>query len=89
MPKIQNIMTNIGRRVGHQSGLDVSSGRNSTTFVPGIVFRFYLVFSKTGKTLHIDKYRLKRSFTKKHVVFNKKRLRHARNPVSGAWGANP
>ena len=43
------ILTNIGHRVGHQSGLYESSGRNSTIFLHGIAFRVYLVFSKIGK----------------------------------------
>ena len=45
MPGINNILTTIGHRSGHPSGLDESSRRNSTTFLFGIAFRVYLVFS--------------------------------------------
>ena len=43
------LLTSIGHRFGHQSGLDESSGRNSTTCLHGIAFRVYLVFSKIDK----------------------------------------
>ena len=43
MPNIQNVLTNIGHRLGHQSGLDESSGRISTTFLYGIEFRVHFV----------------------------------------------
>ena len=46
MPNIHNILTIIGHRFGHQSGLDESSGGKFTTFLHGIGFRVYLVFSK-------------------------------------------
>ena len=45
------MLANIGHRFGHQSGLDESSERNSTTFLHAIAFRVYLVFSKTGKNI--------------------------------------
>ena len=38
---IDNILTNIGHRFVHQSGLDQSSGRNSTFFRHRIAFRAY------------------------------------------------
>ena len=50
--KYHNILTIIGHCIRHQPGLDESSGRDSTTFLHGIAFRFYLVFSKVGKTLN-------------------------------------
>ena len=42
-------------RLGHQSGLDESSGRNSATFLHGIVFPVYLVFSKINISIEYDK----------------------------------
>ena len=48
MPNIHNIFANVGHRFGHQSGLDESSGRKSTTFRLRIAFRVYLMFSKIG-----------------------------------------
>ena len=56
MPNICNILTTIGHRFGHQSGLDESAGLNSTTFLYGTAFRVYLVFSQISKTQDIDKY---------------------------------
>ena len=49
MPNIQTILTNIGHRFVHQSGLDESSGGFTTTFRHGIAFRVYFMFSKIGK----------------------------------------
>ena len=46
---IDNILTNIGHRFVHQSGLEQSSGRNSTFFRLRIAFRVYLMFSEIGK----------------------------------------
>ena len=49
MPNLLNILTITGHRFGHQSGLDESSGRNSTAFMHGLAFRIYLVFSPKAK----------------------------------------
>ena len=49
------ILTNIGHRFVHQSGLDENSGQTSTFVRQGIVFRVYLMFSQIGKTQNIDK----------------------------------
>ena len=46
---IYTMLTNIGYRFVHQSGLDESSGRKSTTFLHGFAFRVYLMFSEIGK----------------------------------------
>ena len=48
-PNILNLLRTNGHRFGHPSGLDESSGRNSTTFRHRIAFRVYLVFSKISK----------------------------------------
>ena len=45
MPNKQ-ILTTSGHSFGHQSGLDESSGRDSTMFLYGIAFHVYLMFSK-------------------------------------------
>ena len=45
MQSIQNILTNVGHRVGHQSSLDESSERNMTTFLHGIAIRVFGVFT--------------------------------------------
>ena len=50
MPNIHDMLTNIGHRVGHQSGLDERSGRSSTTFLYGTAFRVYFMFSKIGRS---------------------------------------
>ena len=62
MTNIHNILTNIGHRSGHQSGLDESSGRNPTTFLYGVAFRVYFVLAKYIKTQHIDHYVRKLTF---------------------------
>ena len=54
MPGIHNILTNIEHRFGHQSGLDESLRRNSTTFLHGVAFRVYLKFQKIVKTHHVN-----------------------------------
>ena len=46
---IDNILTNIGHRFVHLSGLDESSGQKSTLFRHRIAFRVYLMFSKIDK----------------------------------------
>ena len=44
IPNIHNMLTNIGHRVGHQSGLDESSGQNPAVILKGFRFRVYCVF---------------------------------------------
>ena len=46
---IRRILTNIGHRSVHQSGLDESSGRNPTIIRDGVAFRVYFMFSQIGK----------------------------------------
>ena len=48
---IEKLPTNIGHRVGHQSGLNESSGRNWPTFLNGVAFRVYLMFSDIGQDI--------------------------------------
>ena len=45
--KFHHILTIIGHRFGHLSGLDESSARDSSIFLHGIAFRVYLASSKT------------------------------------------
>ena len=46
------ILTNIGHRLGHQSGLDESSGQHEfSRYLHGFAFRVYVVFSKSGKNI--------------------------------------
>ena len=61
---IDNILINIGHRFVHQSGLDQSSGRNSTIFRLRIALRVYLMFSQIGKN---TKYLLKHTFFKRRM----------------------
>ena len=49
IPNLDKILTNIGHRFVHQSGLDESSGQRSTILRLRIAFRVYLMFSKIGK----------------------------------------
>ena len=51
MLNINDILSIIGYRFGHQSGLYKSSGRNSTTFGHRNVLRVYLVFSEITKNI--------------------------------------
>ena len=44
MRNIHDILTTIGHRFGHQSGLDESSGQVSTIFRHGIAIRVCLMF---------------------------------------------
>ena len=55
LTSIDKILTNIGHRFVHQSGLDESSGRNSTSFRHRNAFRVYSVFSKIGGNCQYDK----------------------------------
>ena len=50
--RTHNILIIIGHRFGHRSGLDESSGRNSTTILHGIAFPFCLVFSEISIIKH-------------------------------------
>ena len=49
IPNIHKILTNIGHRFVHQSGLDESPGQKSTICLHRIAFRVYLLFSRMGK----------------------------------------
>ena len=51
MQNIHTILTIIGHRFGHQSGLDESSRRDSTTLRHGIAFRVYFMFSPNSPGL--------------------------------------
>ena len=44
-------LTNVGHRVGHQSGLDESSGQIPAAILNVFAFRVYLVFSNIGKNI--------------------------------------
>ena len=46
------ILTNIGHRFGHQSGLHESSGRDSTTFLYGIAFHVYVFVLFSNRWTH-------------------------------------
>ena len=56
MLNLYNILTSIEHRFGHQSGLDESSGRKSTTLPNEIALRVYVVCRKYVKTQHVQKY---------------------------------
>ena len=98
-PNIRKMFTNIAHRFVHQSGLDESSGRNSTTFRHRIAFRVHFVVSKISRTLTITntyphpsrKTEYNQLEIKWYVVSQEKqkRLRQAWNAVSGAWGPIP
>ena len=69
---IHNIFTIVGHRVGHQSGLDESSERKSTTFLNGIVFRVYLAFSGIAQNAKYSQILIKTVIeTKDMLFFNK------------------
>ena len=63
------MLTNIGHRVGHQSGLDESSRQNSIILRDGFAIRVYFVFSKIGKHTHTL---LKSMILSNTDIFNKK-----------------
>ncbi len=50
-PNIHNILTNIGHRFGHQSGLDGNTRQKPFCVVREIVLRVCLVFSEMGKNI--------------------------------------
>ena len=53
VPNMYNILIIIGHRFGHQSGLDETSGRFSTTILHGTAFPIDLVLNrKTNKHNH-------------------------------------
>ena len=54
LPNIHNMLTIPGHRFRHPSGLDESSGRNSTTSLHGIAFLVYLVFPETRTIIKDD-----------------------------------
>ena len=49
------MQANIGHRVGHQSGVDESSGKNAAAILNVFAFHVYLVFSEIGNsTTHLQ-----------------------------------
>ena len=75
---IDNVLTNIGHRFVHQSGLDQSSGRNSAMFRLRIAFRVYLMFSQIDKNTKYCQICQKHTFKQKGMSKKKeKRLRQA------------
>ena len=66
MQSIHNVLTIIGHRFGHRSGVYQSSGRNPTIFLYGIAFRVYLVISKIR-----EKYCKSTSITNNNIHFSK------------------
>ena len=86
-----NILTNIGHRFGHQSGVYKSSGQNSAAISIAYSFRVSLVFSKICiNSKHQSKYIFLSKtdmFEKGASLFKKeKRLRQACSAVNRAWG---
>ena len=80
VPDIQNIcniLTIVGHCFGHQSGLDESSGRNSTIFLYGITMHVYLMFQKV--TTHNDFWQMitKASLFEKTFVDSQQKMRQA------------
>ena len=51
MPKLHTILSSIGHQLDHQSDLDKTSGRSSTTVLYGTVLRVCLMFSHIDKTI--------------------------------------
>ena len=73
MPNIHNISTNIGHRVGHQSGLDESSGGNSITFLYGIAFRVDSMLFQIGKNTKYIKILAKVVVCQKGMLFSRRK----------------
>ena len=71
MANIHNVLTIIGYRFGHQSGLDESSGRNLNIFPHGFALLVYFVFSKIGKTHKTLQILTKADMFQKGVLFFK------------------
>ena len=69
LPNTNIILSNIGHRVGHQSGLDASSGQKISTRLHGIPFRIYFMFSKIGKVHILTNTYSHGSCTKRHIFF--------------------
>ena len=92
IPNISNILTNIGHRFGHQSGLYESSAQNSAAILIAYSFRVYLLFSKI--CINCKYHKKKHGFVKKRTCLEKrcrfktkkKRLRQACSAVNRAWG---
>ena len=87
MPNIYDTLTIIGHRFGHQSGLDKSSGRNSTVCLHGIVSRIYLMFSQIAKTQVITEYEQKQTNkSKKACRFPNKTIQPVASLELCKWG---
>ena len=56
MSNIHNMLTNVGHRFGHHSGLDKSSGQSSKFRLQGIMFRVSLMFCTGNRTLYVVKH---------------------------------
>ena len=67
-------------RFGHHSGLDESSGRNSTTILHGIVFPVYLMLSKISI---ITEYETKNVVSDNNKPFRKNACRFGENVPRG------
>ena len=84
---IDNILTIIGHRFVHQSGLDQSSGRISAFVRLRIAFRVYLMFSQIDKNTKYCQILTKTGIFKKGMFFSKSkkrlRLRERRNKLLG------
>ena len=87
-PTYQTKLMILGHRLGQQSGLYESSGRYSTIFLHGLVFRVYLALAKIGNNTKysqiVSTYAV---YLKKQVLHNKqneKRLRQACSTVNRA-----
>ena len=90
VPTLHNILTNIGHRFGHQSGLDESSRRNSTASLHEAALCVYLVFPKIGKNTKRYKILTKTVIPMKCTLFFKKKTPAARlgdtNPYKNVIG---
>ena len=71
--KYTNTSEDVGHRFGHQSGLDESSERISTTCLHGIAFRVYLMMPKYVETMSIYKNIQNITFAPKHIFGFQKR----------------
>ena len=91
IPIIHKILTNIGLRFGHQSGLYESSGQNSAAILIAYSFRVYSVFSKICmNSTYPQKYRffVENGHVWKKVHRLKNKLRQACSAINSVWGTN-
>ena len=78
IPNIDKILTNIGHRFVHQTGLDESSGQKSTIFPYRIAFRVYLMFSNIGQNTKCSQILTKTHLKKKGMSIQNKTKKHLR-----------